>query len=50
MKREIYLIRIRCVQENFCLHKHEIHKIMGQVAQKGYTLVPLKVYFKGQPS
>ena len=29
------------------LHKHEINKIMGQAAQKGYTLVPLKVYFKG---
>ena len=28
------------------LHKYEIRKIMGQVAQKGYTLVPLKVYFK----
>ena len=28
------------------LHKYEICKIMGQVAQKGYTLVPLKVYFK----
>ena len=27
-------------------HRNEIHKIMGQVAQKGYTLVPLKVYFK----
>ena len=28
------------------LHKYEIRKSMGQVAQKGYTLVPLKVYFK----
>ena len=28
------------------LHRHEIRKIEGQVAQKGYTLVPLKVYFK----
>ena len=28
------------------LHKYEIRKIMGQVAQKGYTIVPLKVYFK----
>lgn len=28
------------------LHKHEINKIMGQVAQKGYTIVPLTVYFK----
>ena len=28
------------------LHRHEIRKIEGQVVQKGYTLVPLKVYFK----
>ena len=28
------------------LHRSEINKIMGQVAQKGYTLVPLKVYLK----
>ena len=28
------------------LHKYEIRKILGQVAQKGYTIVPLKVYFK----
>lgn len=28
------------------LHKYEIRKIIGQMAQKGYTLVPLKVYFK----
>jgi SsrA-binding protein len=29
------------------LHKYQINKIGGQLAQKGYTLVPLKVYFKG---
>ena len=29
------------------LHKREIHKLMGQIAQKGYTLVPVEVYFKG---
>ncbi len=29
------------------LHKFEIGKIAGQIAQKGYTLVPLQVYFKG---
>lgn len=28
------------------LHKNEINKITGQIAQKGYTLVPLEVYFK----
>ena len=29
------------------LHKHEINKIQGKLAEKGFTLVPLKVYFKG---
>ena len=29
------------------LHKYEINKIAGKVSEKGYTLVPLKVYFKG---
>ncbi len=29
------------------LHRHEINKINGQLAAKGYTVVPLKVYFKG---
>lgn len=29
------------------LHKHEIMKLAGQIAQKGYTLVPLEVYVKG---
>lgn len=29
------------------LHRSEIRKMTGSIAQKGYTLVPLKVYFKG---
>ena len=29
------------------LHKQEIRKIEGQIAQKGYTVVPLNVFFKG---
>ena len=29
------------------LHKAEIMKLNGKVTQKGYTLVPLQVYFKG---
>jgi SsrA-binding protein len=29
------------------LHKFEINKIGGQLAAKGYTVVPLQVYFKG---
>ena len=29
------------------LHKKEINKMLGKIAEKGYTLVPLRVYFKG---
>lgn len=29
------------------LHRHEIRKLMGQIAQKGYTIVPVEVYFSG---
>ena len=28
------------------LHKYEINKLIGKQQQKGYTVVPLKVYFK----
>ena len=27
------------------LHKDEIRKLQGKITEKGYTLVPLKVYF-----
>lgn len=29
------------------LHKSEIRKLIGKINQKGFTLVPLSVYFKG---
>ncbi len=29
------------------LHKSEIRKMVGSITQKGYTIVPLKVYLKG---
>ncbi|WP_394522276.1 SsrA-binding protein SmpB [Lacrimispora sp. JR3] len=29
------------------LHRSEIGKLEAKIAQKGYTLVPLQVYFKG---
>ena len=28
------------------LHKHEIRKLVGQVEEKGLTLIPLDIYFK----
>ena len=30
------------------LHKYEIRRLIGKTKEKGYTLVPLKLYFKGQ--
>lgn len=29
------------------LHKKEIESLYGKIQQKGYTLIPLKLYFKG---
>ena len=29
------------------MHRGEINKITGKIAEKGYTLVPLQAYFKG---
>ena len=29
------------------MHKHEIDKLATKVQQKGYTLIPLSMYFKG---
>lgn len=29
------------------LHKEEIKKLQGKIAEKGYTLVPVEVYLKG---
>ncbi len=28
------------------MHRHEINKLAGKIKEKGYTLVPLQVYFK----
>ena len=28
------------------MHKYEINKLIGKAQEKGYTMVPLKVYFK----
>ena len=29
------------------MHKSEINKLLGKIKEKGYTLVPVEVYFKG---
>jgi SsrA-binding protein len=33
-------------QRKLLLHAHEIRKMVGQVAEKGFTLVPLELYLK----
>ncbi|NLG03075.1 MAG: SsrA-binding protein SmpB [Clostridia bacterium] len=30
------------------LHRAEINKLLGKIAEKGYTIAPLQVYFKGK--
>ena len=34
-------------QRKLLLHKYELNKLWGVVQQKGFTIVPLKVYLKG---
>ena len=34
-------------QKKLLLHKSEINRLTGRIAQQGYTIVPLRVYFKG---
>lgn len=29
------------------LHRHEINRLAGKIKEKGMTLIPLRVYFKG---
>lgn len=29
------------------MHKKEIHRLLGKIKEQGFTLVPLKAYFKG---
>lgn len=34
-------------KKKLLLHNSEIRKLIGQVKEKGYSLIPLSVYFKG---
>ena len=34
-------------EKKLLLHKSEIRKLIGQLKQQGYSLIPLSVYFKG---
>ena len=29
------------------MHRQEINKLMGKISEKGFTLIPLEVYFRG---
>ena len=29
------------------VNKHELNKLVGQIKQKGYSLIPISLYFKG---
>jgi len=33
-------------ERKLLLHKHEIKRLTGKLKEKGYTLVPLRLYFK----
>ena len=33
-------------ERRLLLHKSEINRLIGKVSEKGYTIVPLKLYFK----
>ena len=30
------------------LHRHQLNRLMGRVQEKGYTIVPLRMYIKGR--
>ncbi len=34
-------------EKKLLLHKNEIRKLIGQIQQQGFSLIPLKVYLKG---
>jgi len=34
-------------ERKLLLHKHEIKRLMGRIQQRGLTLVPLEMYFRG---
>ena len=42
-----YNVRDSRRERRLLLHKSEINRLIGKVNEKGYTLVPLKLYFKG---
>ena len=35
-------------ERKLLMHKYEIRKLIGKLKEQGYSLIPTKVYFKGQ--
>jgi len=35
-------------ERKLLMHKYEIRKLIGKLKEQGYSLVPTKIYFKGQ--
>lgn len=47
MRREISSTRIHSDLKKLLLHKKEIEKLSSKMKEKGFTIVPVEVYFKG---
>lgn len=45
-KSGVYNVREAKRDRRLLLHKSEIRKLRAKIAEKGFTLVPLKLYFK----
>lgn len=35
-------------EKKLLLNKQEINKLVGKIKQKGYSLIPIRIYFKGR--
>ncbi len=35
-------------ERKLLMHKYEIRKLIGKLKEQGYSLIPTKIYFKGQ--
>ena len=62
IKNEVFIMKMHVSNYEFCninnlpetrvrkllLHRKEIEKLMGKIAEKGYTLIPLNIYTKNR--
>ena len=47
LRKGKYLQQRSAAPEKLLMHKKEILKLQGKMKEKGYTIVPVQVYFKG---